>query len=202
MRCQRVLGTIERWDCIAIAFVSSLLGWYLEAVSKQTAASQNTVLIKRSVVMQGCTCKRALRSDCLGCVEGDMSRSECGTPVLTTQGALPVCSYAACWWKLVSIPRVGAEKQGGLEHLCTSLCSQTVAHSGCVLAPLDVSSARRESVTRVQAGCEIQHYPRATAPSTQIVHAQVRVHGIMLSMKNLFFCSPYCLLSGKIVLGD
>lgn len=47
-----------------LAFISPLLGWYLEAVSKQTAASQNTVLIKRSVVMQGCTCERALRSDC------------------------------------------------------------------------------------------------------------------------------------------
>lgn len=40
-------------------------------------------------------------------------------------------------------------------------------HSGCVLAHLDVSSARRESV-RVQAGCEIHHCPRATAPRTQI----------------------------------
>lgn len=40
------------------------------------------------------------------------------------------------------------------------------------------------------------------AKAALLCHAQVRVLGIMLSVKNLSFCALYCLLSGKFVLGD
>lgn len=91
--------------------------------------------------MQGCTSERALRSDCQGCVEGDMSRSERGPPVPTKQGALPVCSCAVCRWQLASFPGPGpGQKQGELEHVCALLCSWAAPHFECVLASLYASS--------------------------------------------------------------
>lgn len=75
-------------------------------------------------------------------MEGDMSGSEQGPPVPVVQGAGVLV-------KAGFLLRATAGAKPRLAHVDTSPCGWAATPAGCALAPLDASSGRRESVTRV-----------------------------------------------------